>query len=119
MLLYYITSKENAESIKRNGFSSEYICDIIGCKKWLYFTNNYNIAKKHASSNNKIILQFKIDDINLLKLTKVNYFNKSNIQNIKGIVMYIFFNSNKNCITNINENEFIFFRKFNYKLQIC
>lgn len=109
MILYHGTSKENAESIKRNGFSSEYA-------KAIYFTNCYKSAKYNAGESGEVI-KVKILNINYLKLDK-DYCpnNKKHSREIKSIIMYLLFNSKKNSLLNYNKNEYIFFNQFNYKI---
>lgn len=109
MILYHGTSKENAESIKRNGFSSEYA-------KAIHFTNSYKSAKCDAGESGEVIKVY-IENIDYLKLDKVySLNNKQHIREIKSIIMYLLFNSKKNSLLNYNENEYIFFQKFIYEI---
>ena len=118
MILYHGTSKENAKSIKRNGFSLEYAGKNWGSTygKAIYFTNCYETAKIYAGDFGEI-LKVNIKDINFLKLNKdYSPNNKRDIRKIKFIIMYISLNSDKNCIINDNLNEYIFFNKFTYTI---
>ena len=116
MILYHGTSKENAESIKRNGFSSEYIGKNWGSTygKAIYFTNCYKTAKCYTGLSG-VVLTIYIKNVNYLKLHKDYSPNdKKHIKEIKSIIMYLLINSNKNCLLNYNENEYIFFNRFTY-----
>lgn len=111
MLLYYATSKENAESIKRDGFSSEYLNKKTKYGKVINFTNSYNKAK----SCNEEVIKVNINTINCLKLDKVyNMENDTDTSQIQRIMMYLKANSNKNCIINID--DYVFFSKFQYDI---
>lgn len=116
MILYHGTSKENVESIKRNGFSLEYCGKNWGSTygKAIYFTNCYETAKCYATELGEV-LKVKIQNVNYLKLNKdYSPTDKNHIREIKSIIMYIKFNSNKNSLLNSNENEYIFFKDFKY-----
>lgn len=118
MILYHGTSKENVESIKRNGFSLENIGKNWGSTygKAIYFTNCYKTAKCYAGPLGEV-LTVNIENVNYLKLNKDYSPNdKKHIREIKSIIIYIMFNSNKNCLLNYNENEYIFFGKFRYRI---
>lgn len=118
MILYHGTSKENAESIKRNGFSLEYAGKNWGSTygKGIYFTNCYETAKYYAGEFGDV-LTVKIDNINYLKLDKdYSPTDKKHIRKIKSIITFIKINSNKNCLLNYHENEYIFFNKFKYTI---
>lgn len=118
MILYHGTSKENAESIKRNGFSLEYVGKSWGSTygKVIYFTNCYKTAKCYSGSEG-YVLTVDIDNVNYLKLDKDYSPNNNNhITQIKSIIMYVKINTNKNCLLNYSENEYIFFNKFNYRI---
>jgi hypothetical protein len=118
MILYHGTSKENAESIKRNGFSLEYTCKNLGSTygKAIYFTNCYKTAKCYAGQSGEV-LTVDIKNVNYLKLDKdYSPTDKKHIREIKSIIMYVMFNSNKNCLLNYNGNEYIFFGNFRYRI---
>ena len=118
MILYHGTSKENAESIKRNGFSLEYAGKNWGSTygKAIYFTNCYKTAQYYAGHIGEV-LTVKIENVNYLKLNKdYSPTNKKHIREIKSIIMYVMINSNKNCFLNYNENEYIFFNGFKYTI---
>lgn len=118
MILYHGTSKENAESIKRNGFSLEYTGKNWGSTygKAIYFTNCYKTAKCYAGQSGEV-LTVDIKNVNYLKLDKdYSQTDKKHIREIKSIIMYVMFNSNKNCLLNYNENEYIFFGNFRYRI---
>lgn len=118
MILYHGTSKENALSIKKNGFSLEFCGKNWGSTygKAIYFTNNYKLAKLYASNYGEVI-KVEIKNINYLILNKdYSPNNKKHNREIKSIIMYLVFNSNKNCIINKNKNEYVFFNKFNYTI---
>ena len=111
MLLYYATSKENAESIKRDGFSSEYLNKRTKYGKAINFTNSYNKAK----SCNEEVIKVNINTVNCLKLDKVyNMENDADTSEIKRIMMYLKANSNKNCLINID--DYVFFSEFKYDI---
>lgn len=111
MLLYYATSKENAESIKRDGFSSEYLNKRTKYRKAINFTNSYNKAK----SCNEEVIKVNINTVNCLKLDKVyNMENDADNSQIQRIMMYLKVNSNKNCLVNID--DYVFFSKFKYDI---
>lgn len=112
MLLYYGTTKENANDIKINGFS------FSTFDKTICFTNDYQKAFYHSGENGEV-LKVKILDYFPLKLER-EYLNenKNDIREIKTIIMYSKLNSNKNCLVNIHDNEFIFFNKFGYKIYL-
>jgi len=125
MLLYHGTSKLNALLIKNNGFSFEYCGKNWGSTygKAIYLTNNYKEALFYANGNDinngseevGEILKVFVFDINIIKLTKDYSPNdKKHIKEIKTIISYLKINTNKNCLLNLNENEFIFFKTFNY-----
>lgn len=119
MLLYHGTSKLNALLIKNNGFSFEYCGQNWGSTygKAIYLTNKYNEALFYANGSEDVgeILKVFVLDINIIKLTKDYSPNdKNHIKEIKKIITYLKINSNKNCLLNLNENEFIFFKTFNY-----
>ena len=109
MLLYYATSKENAESIKRDGFSSEYLNKRTKYGKAIRFTNCYNKAK----NCNDEVIKVNITTINSLKLDNL-YNIKDDMNKIQCIMMYLKANSNKNCIINID--DYVFFNKFEYDI---
>ena len=118
MILYHGTSKENAESIKRNGFSSEYAGKNWGSTygKAIYFTNCYKTGKCYAGLSGEVLTVY-IENVNYLKLDKdYSPTDKKHIREIKSIIMYVMFNSNKNCLLNYHENEYIFFGKFRYRI---
>lgn len=118
MILYHGTSKENAEFIKRNGFSSEYIGKNCGSiyGKVIYFTNCYKTAKCYAGQSG-VVLTVDIENVNYLKLDRDYSLNdKNHIREIESMIMYIMINSNKNCLLNYNENEYIFFNRFKYTI---
>lgn len=118
MILYHGTSKENAESIKRNGFSSEYAGKNWGSTygKAIYFTNCYKTAKCYAGLSGEV-LKVDIQNVNYLKLNKdYSPTDKKHVREIKSIIMFIMINSNKNCLLNCNENEYIFFKNFKYTI---
>lgn len=118
MILYHGTSKENADSIKINGFSLKYSGKNWGSTygKAIYFTNCYKTAQSYAGEFGEVIT-LNIDDINYLKLDKdYSPSDKNHIRQIKAIIMYVKLNSNKNCLLNLNENEYIFFNNFTYEL---
>jgi hypothetical protein len=120
MILYHGTSKENAEYIKRNGFSSEYAGKNLGSTygKAIYFTNCNKTAKYYAGING-IVLTIDVKNVNHLKLDNdfnYNSYDEKHIRKIRSIIMYLVFNSNKNCLLNYNENEYIFFNRFKYTL---
>ena len=107
MILYHGTSNENAESIKRNGFSSEYSGQNWGSTygKAIYFTNCYKTATCYAGQSGEV-LTVDIENVNYLKLDKDYSPNdKKHIREIKSVIMYVIFNSTKNCLLNYNENE--------------
>jgi hypothetical protein len=111
MLLYYATSKENAESIKRDGFSSEYLNKRTIYGKAIRFTNSYNKAK----SCNEEVIKVNINTVNCLKLDKVyNMENDADTSQIQRIMMYLKTNSNKNCL--VNTNDYVFFSEFKYDI---
>ena len=118
MILYHGTSKENAESIKRNGFSLEYAGKNWGSTygKAIYFTNCYKTAKIYAGKFGEVLI-VNIKDIKYLKLNK-NFSpnDKKDVRKIKSIIMYITLNSNKNCLLNDSQTEYIFFNKFTYTI---
>lgn len=114
MLFYYPTSKENAKSIKRDGFSSEYINKKTKYGKAINFTDSYVKAQSLIDSNGEI-LKVNINKINSLKLNKIyNIDNDNHINEIQRILMYLKFNSDKNCI--INTDEYVFFKSFEYDI---
>ena len=118
MMLYHGTSKDNYNSIKKNGFdiskSGSNSSSTYG--KAIYFTNCYKTAKEYANCTG-IVIQVYIVDIQSLKLEK-DYCptNKNHIKEINGIILYLKINSNKNCFLSLNKNEYAFFNKFNYKI---
>ena len=104
MLVYYGTTKENANNIKINGFS------FSTSNKTICFTNDYEKAFYESGENGEV-LKVKILDYFPLKLKReYSNENKNDIREIKTIIMYSKLNSNKNCLVNIHNNEFIFFR---------
>lgn len=119
MLLYHGTSKLNALLIKNNGFSFEYCGKNWGSTygKAIYLTNNYKEALFYANGYEDVgeILKIFVLDINIIKLNKDYSPNdKNHIKEIKKMITYLKINTNKNCLLNLNENEFIFFKTFNY-----
>tara|TARA_A100001015_G_scaffold300172_1_gene385227 strand:- start:769 stop:1131 length:363 start_codon:yes stop_codon:yes gene_type:complete len=116
MILYHGTSKENAESIKRNEFSFEYIGKNWGSTygKAIYFTNCYKTAKCYSGLSG-VVLIVNIENIDYQKLHKDYSPNdKKHIRQIKSIIMNLLINSSKNCLLNYYENEYIFFKTFKY-----
>lgn len=112
MLVYYGTTIENANDIKINGFS------FSTSDKTIYFTNDYQKAFYDSGENGEV-LKVKILDYFPLKLKReYSNQNKNDIREIKTIIMYSKLNSNKNCLVNIHNNEFIFFSKFGYKIYL-
>jgi hypothetical protein len=117
MLLYHGTSKLNALLIKNNGFSFEYCGQNWGSTygKAIYLTNNYKEALFYADEEKGEILKILVLDIKMVKLIKDYSPNdKKHIKEIKKIITYLKINSNKNCLLNLNESEYIFFKTFNY-----
>jgi len=111
MLLYYATSKENAESIKRDGFSSEYLNKRTKYGKAINFTNSYTKAKSFSEE----VIKVNINTINSLKLNKIyNMDDDMDTSEIKRIMMYLKANSNKNCI--VNTDDYVFFNQFKYDI---
>ena len=111
MLLYYATSKENAESIKRDGFSSEYLNKKTNYGKAINFTNSYNKAKNYDEE----VIKVNINTINSLKLNKKYNMEYGQCNSeIQRIIMYLKANSNKNCLINID--DYVFFGPFNYDI---
>lgn len=112
MLLYYGTTKENANDIKINGFS------FSTSDKTICFTNDYEKALSVSGENGEV-LKVKILDYFPLKLKReYSNENSNDVREIKTIIMYSKLNSNKNCLVNIHNNEFIFFNKFGYKIYL-
>jgi len=115
MLLYYETPKENVESFKINGFSSEHMIKNKGSifHKVIFFYKN---AHTNYSNNLKLI-KVNINKINILNLDK-NYdlTNEEHIKEIRRIIFYLKLNSDKNCLLNLNKNEYIFFKYFKYDI---
>lgn len=111
MLLYYATSKENAESIKRDGFSSEYLNKRTKYGKAINFTNSY----KKASTYDEEVIKVNINTFNCLKLDKIyNMEDDSDTSQIQRIMMYLKANSNKNCL--VNTDDYVFFSEFKYDI---
>ena len=118
MILYHGTSKENADSIKKKGFSLEFSGKNWGSTygKAIYFTNCYKTAKCYAGQLGEV-LTVDIESVNYLKLDKdYSPTDKKHIRQIKSIIMYLIINSDKNCLLNYNENEYIFINRFKYKI---
>ena len=118
MILYHGTSKENADSIKKKGFSLEFSGKNWGSTygKAIYFSNCYETAKCYAGESG-IVLIINIENINYLKLNRdYSPSDKKHIREIKCIILFLKINSNKNCLLNFNENEYIFFGKFKYTI---
>ena len=118
MILYHGTSIQNAESIKKIGFSSEFIGKNWGSTygKAIYFTDCYETAKFYAGESG-VVLTVDIENVNCLKLDKdYSPNNKKHNKEVKSIIMYIMFNSNKNCLLNYLKNEYIFFTEFKYTI---
>ena len=109
MLLYYEISKENVESFKINGFSSEHMIKNKGSFFYKNAHPNY--------SNNLKLIKVNINKINILNLNK-NYdlTNEEHIKEIRRIIFYLKINSDKNCLLNLNKNEYIFFKYFKYDI---
>lgn len=115
-ILYHGTSKENANSIRQDGFSLDYSGTGWGSTygKAIYFTKCYNTAKIYAGYDGEVI-KVNIKNINYLKLDRdYSPSCKNNIRKIKSLIMYVKLNSDKNCLITNNENEYIFFKDFHY-----
>ena len=115
MLFYYGTTKELAENIKMNGFSWK---SRLPYRNTLNFTNNYLEALLYAGDDGEV-LKVYIKNVRMLKLNKdYSIDNKTHISELKCIIMYSKLNSNKNCLVNIHNNEFLFFNKFEYMIYL-
>jgi len=111
MLFYHGTSKTEANIIKINGFTWKLLNTI-------YFNNNYLDAKCCAGDDGEV-LKVDIKYVNALKLnTDYNSNDVNHTREMKIIIMYSKLNSTKNCVVNIYNNKFLFFRQFDYKIYL-
>lgn len=120
MILYHGTSKENAESIKRTGFSIDYAGKNWGSTygKAIYFTNCYKTAKCYSGQVGEVLV-IEVVNLNPLKLNKDYSPNdKKHTREIKSIIMHVIVNTNKNCLINYHGEEYIFFNNFKYRIII-
>jgi len=83
--------------------------------------NERKEGKTHTSMYmkelNNTFLTVDIENVNYLKLDRDYSPNdKKHIREIKSIIMYLVINSDKNCLLNYNENEYIFFNRFKYTI---
>lgn len=108
LLVYHLTSKENSQLIKKNGFSSNYT-----------FKNNkskYNNSISFYKSIDKVIIPDTLEFIPVyLYNLKVFYYDDATFDGINSIVLFLKINSNKkNAIE--TKNEIIVFKSLKYKL---
>lgn len=126
MLFFHITSKENAESIKRNGFSFEQCVNKntnikINHKIVILYRNilleqkeNNQIEIFNNNNNNNIeVIKIKltnIKDIEYIKLNKdYSLYDNNDILELNSIITYLKLKSKKKCLINNNGNLYIFF----------